>query len=530
MSNPMETPQQRPQLRITESYLDDKKIPLEMYEISGQDKITEHSFSRYIKDQEQDEKIKSKVQDSAFSVKEKMKNASPEEIISLIKKSFDDPNPQVRKVATDEMFNVPKTEVESLIEEGLKNSNSDVKEAAALMMWSQVHNLSQSEKLPIIRKLLDNPNPRMQRIAAREIQEVEDQEKGLLEEILLEKIKDGFANQNSEIQIGSSLMIQYAPEKDRSSLIKEGLNSVNLETKKTVIKMIYLLSSEEKIQLIKEGLKNKDIEIQKAYIEKIGIIPTEERTLLIKEALNSSNSEIQETAARMVHRAPPEEQSLLHDILLSKIQECLNNQTPENHKFGIEMMKFLTPKEKESVFQIILEKGLNDEFVAPKLYNKTNTDNKNFKREVFYKTGSETTLLGGELKNKTIIRHMEAASFLVWKNLFENYELWQQSGFDYVPIEPIQSYKSGESGLVDVFSGVLDLSLRQWSDRSDKFISELKDQKKKILDVLNKTQTSHRDAHDGNFCLRFFRDENGNVDFHKTPRLYLIDFDDVVSS
>ena len=34
---------------------------------------------------------------------------------------------------------------------------------------------------------------------------------------------------------------------------------------------------------------------------------------------------------------------------------------------------------------------------------------------------------------------------------------------------------------------------------------------------------------DANFCLRFFRDENGKVDFDKIPRLYLIDFDQAIS-
>lgn len=31
-----------------------------------------------------------------------------------------------------------------------------------------------------------------------------------------------------------------------------------------------------------------------------------------------------------------------------------------------------------------------------------------------------------------------------------------------------------------------------------------------------------------NFCLRFYRDENGNVDINKIPRIYLVDFDKAV--
>jgi len=84
--------------------------------------------------------------------------------------------------------------------------------------------------------------------------------------------------------------------------------------------------------------------------------------------------------------------------------------------------------------------------------------------------------------------------------------------------------------LVDVFSGVLDLSFRQWEKISTGlFVDELREQRGKIISVLKSQGITHGHTHDGNFVLRFFRDENGNPDINKTPRIYAIDFDMAVS-
>jgi hypothetical protein len=113
---------------------------------------------------------------------------------------------------------------------------------------------------------------------------------------------------------------------------------------------------------------------------------------------------------------------------------------------------------------------------------------------------------------------------------YEHYQVWRDNGFDYVPIEPIQSYRLNKEGLVDVFSGVLDVSLAKWGEVSGgMFWDELTKQRDNIISVLESQGISHRHTHDDNFVLRFFRDKDGNPDLNQVPRLYAIDFDAAVS-
>ncbi len=170
-------------------------------------------------------------------------------------------------------------------------------------------------------------------------------------------------------------------------------------------------------------------------------------------------------------------------------------------------------------------------FIKTPLYKKNNIGDSVFAREEFTKTGSETTLLGGSLKEKIIIRHIDPAHFLSWKELYEDSVFWRDHGFDYVPIEPIVSYRLEEKeGRVAVFSGVLDLNLAQWTSVSNLFQKELDEQRQKILRALRDRGFRHGHDHRRNFCLRFMRDENGKPRLDVSPRLYMIDFDQSVST
>ncbi|MEK7625711.1 MAG: hypothetical protein AAB467_05215, partial [Patescibacteria group bacterium] len=176
----------------------------------------------------------------------------------------------------------------------------------------------------------------------------------------------------------------------------------------------------------------------------------------------------------------------------------------------------------------LARKKLGNKLVDPPLYD-NKISNSSFQREKFNKTGSETTILGGQLKDKTIIRHLKPDAFLAWQKLYEDYPMWQNEGFDYVPIEPIQSYHLNKKGLVDVYSGVLDLSLDAWKKMGGKFSAALKDDVHKIRTIVHRERIEHGHMHSANFCLRFFRDADGNVDFDRKPRIYLIDFDMAIS-
>ena len=64
-----------------------------------------------------------------------------------------------------------------------------------------------------------------------------------------------------------------------------------------------------------------------------------------------------------------------------------------------------------------------------------------------------------------------------------------------------------------------------------KGLDKSKKTKQEVIEkVLLSQEISHGHPHDGNFCLRFFRDQENRPDFTRTPRLYLIDFDQAISS
>jgi hypothetical protein len=163
----------------------------------------------------------------------------------------------------------------------------------------------------------------------------------------------------------------------------------------------------------------------------------------------------------------------------------------------------------------------------------------------FEKTGSETTVIEGPLRNRSIIRHIEPEAFLMWQKAYENAAAWKTMGYEYVPIEPIIHYTlDTEKKLVDVHSGVLDISLGAWLSIVDtpvdqtatvldveafeqrSFYTELRVDCNKLITCVRQLGIMHgHDDHYNNFCLRFYRDEKGNVDVTKKPRVYMIDFD-----
>ena len=277
-------------------------------------------------------------------------------------------------------------------------------------------------------------------------------------------------------------------------------------------------------------MESADVNEQMLAVTLVGSVAEKEKESLrvaiskkIKKGLESSDNDVQRASIAMIPFAPKDE-------AFSLIELGLESSNPEVQKSAVDMVWTVSKQQSRGLFDIIREKGLGDEFVKPPLYQGESVNSQNFSRKEFEKTGSSTTLLGGDLKGKTIVRSIEPKAFLAWQKLFESHELWKNNGFDYVPLEPIQSYRLNKDGLVDVFSGVLDLSLGDWQRKTNNmFEAELSDQKAAILNVLGITGVEHGHAHNDNFCLRFFRDENGKVNFNRAPRLYLIDFDQAVS-
>jgi hypothetical protein len=150
----------------------------------------------------------------------------------------------------------------------------------------------------------------------------------------------------------------------------------------------------------------------------------------------------------------------------------------------------------------------------------------NFHEHEFEKTGSRTILLGGRLKRKLIKRIIRADSFEAWKYAYINID-WKEEGFDYVPVEPIQSVQRNKENpnLVEVKSGVLDINAECWEGYTRLFVNEIRLDINKIKNILENEGVYHGHMNDKNFCLRFFRNSDGTINFTRKPRVYIIDFD-----
>ena len=445
---------------------------ISMYDIPGQDNITEHAFERYKNDKEQDQEIKKLANDSVAIYRKELRSA-------------------------------PRNALPVLIRNGLENQDLEIQKAAAVMIFFGTvdsHDDLEKRVSKLIKTGLDNDDIKTQYAYAEMSIFAANDDRDYFEKKVTELIDAGLKNEDAKVQIAYAKMLEYASLEKRADLILTGLNKKDAKVQNAYCQMLeyapvneYDRLQEKVYQLVKTGLESNDIAIQKSYAEMIyfvrdGLQPSLEEKVygLVKTGLDSSDINIQKTYVEMIRY------------------------TPKNTK--------------NELFKLALEK-LGDQLFEPPLYRHKEIYEDKFHREKFAKTGSETTLLGGQLKDKTIVRQINPKAFLAWQKLYEDHKMWKNENFDYVPIEPIQSYRLNKKGLVDVYSGVLDLSLGVWEGINSDFSQELDAEKNKIISILIKQKVEHGHAHDANFCLKFFRDINGRVDFSRKPRLYLIDFD-----
>ncbi len=488
---------------------------LKMYEISGQNSITEHSFKRYIKDKNQDNLIREQIE-NAPPLKEK--KFSPKQNLNHIT--------EVQREFAEMVTSAPEKERTSLIKLGLENSNIDIQKTSVKM----IEFAPEEDKASLIKLGVENKNVEIQKISTGMFWLLSDEEKDSFKKDLVEKVKEGLENPNVEIQKAYIGMIGDLPYKGRSVFVKQCLENQNFEIQKAAASIMGLVPEEERTSLIKLGLENPSIEIQKISVRMIENALYKERGYLINLCLENPNIEIQNAAVGILRSVPDEDAVNLKIKILEKVKRGIENHNVDIQKAYVKMLWAVPEENKKELINLLIEKGLGEELIKSPLYDNKKIDEKTFSRQEFEKTGSGLTLIGGELKDKTIIRHIKPEAFMTWQKLYEDYAEWKEASFDYVPIEPIQSYKLNKEGLVDVYSGVLDLNLSDWADKTEIFVDELREQKDKIIKVLNKLKIKHGHSHERNFCLRFFRDEKENVDFKRVPRLYMIDFDLAVSS
>jgi len=382
-----------------------------MYDVPGQDKISEHSFLRYLREKEN---FQEAIQKSALS----STIESPETI-------------HLREIETNA---------------GIARQHEFEKKAGGISI----------DDIPqFIRKgLLQNKNqPDNQKSYVESIGNARDEVRASL-------LLDAFDIENEEVELACVKAISNIPKKERTKLIRVGLSKESFRVKKASVAMIRYAPEELRAKMILLGLSDRNIELAKIY---------------------------------------------------AKVIYCVQEE-----------------KDKRNLFEIAKQK-LGNALVEPPLYDDADISDERFLRKDFVKTGSRVTLIGGELKDKVIFRHITPEAFRSWQEAYDNHDIWKRAGFDYVPIEPIVSFHQTKDGLVDVASGVLDISFGDWKKMSRDFSIELDKERSKIIRVLREAGITHGHAHEDNFCLRFFRKANGVVDYQKKPRIYLIDFDRAIS-
>ncbi|MEZ6209117.1 MAG: hypothetical protein R3B64_00895 [Candidatus Paceibacterota bacterium] len=337
---------------------------------------------------------------------------------------------------------------------------------------------------------------------------------------------------------------------DIYALILESLNNDNIEIQRAGASFIYMTDKNtqqklEKLVLNKvfSALNTSDIQIQRIGMNMIQFTPEKDQAELrfltkniIESGLNSEDIQIFRVVAKKINLAPEEYQEKLKELLYLKIKEKLSEKSIITQRIVATLIKYIPVSKQDELNRLVISKfeeakrgGKSNEIVEPLLYLKTKMpNNSKLSREQFSKTGSKTTLfLGENLKNNLIMRHIETACFIAWKEAYENFEKWKSVGFDYVPIEPIYSFsKEKNTSLTNVVSGVLDLNLEEWYSFScNLFKSDLDEKKKVIISTLESMGIEHGHPNNDNFCLRFNRNEDGTVDLDTVPRIYMIDFD-----
>jgi len=147
-------------------------------------------------------------------------------------------------------------------------------------------------------------------------------------------------------------------------------------------------------------------------------------------------------------------------------------------------------------------------------------------QEDFEKSDSQLVLLGGTEFAKHIVRYVPKESFECWKEAYLAKKVWEDNGFDYIPIEPIFIKSNGQlnafkmkEGQVGVFAEVLGKNAWDFTrvEKNKHFSEEIKRQEERILCVLKEQlHIDHGHPHEGNFCVEKIGD---------SVRVYLIDFD-----
>ena len=340
--------------------------------------------------------------------------------------------------------------------------------------------------------------------------------------------------------------LKYAPQEELYSLISNFLDFPDIEIKRVAIKYVSKVNEyqrsllQKKVdEIIEQAINSSDVQISRIGMNLIDYVSDDIRVRVLDAVyfqivigLKSADILKQKVLAKKIEILPEEKRPELFIVLHNKMLNWLKTEDVLTVRFVAQMLRYLPIEMQVDIKELVrkfyeLNKN-NPDLVKSGIYYGLDSQAANTqKRFNFSKTGSRIVLLFAEkLRYQALVRIIDDSCFLEWKRAYESAGLWKSLGFDYVPIEPILSYNKRKNGTTSCVTGMLDLNYDEWLSVSDgQFMTEIESQKDKIDKGLRLLGIKHGHLNNDNYCLRFYRDEEGNIDFSKTPKIIVIDFD-----
>lgn len=559
-------------------------------------------------------------------LEEKEKN-----IPDFIRRGLEHDSFRIRRQLIWMIKNIPeenKWEILELIKTGLEDSDSDVSNKAR----SMVQYLPEEDKkhIPIfIRKDFEKDQFWWIKIEALDmIKYVPEEQK----EEILDLLKIGLENGDSDIRVKARDMIKHFAERDKkdifhfflkdiAELIEEGLKDHDIEVRKKARDMTEHISKKDKhelekilLQLIKKEIEfpdhygveenatemiqyvfeegevvvekqlidliNKNISDSnlgelKIYVHMMQYISVKEQLILkeritdlVTKKIDDPNVTVRNNAIAMINYVSEEKVIELRKQVPELINKWLQHEDFLNRYNAIGVLEFMIKQETTELrkrrpklfIQGLLDPDSDINWVIKNMFENLSEPDKqflygHFKKELKFldlsmskwshalynykdsKSNSKESntwwiILTDKYVWKAYQRIILNRAFVCWKEAWEAHTFWNEEWFDYVPIEPIISFKfewEPSNWKTKVVSKLLHFSvdeLQKWNSYEyRRWYSWIEEEKEKILSWLKRLGISHWDIHDGNFCVQFFYTQDWRIDIEKCPRVYLIDWD-----
>ncbi len=326
--------------------------------------------------------------------------------------------------------------------------------------------------------------------------------------------------------------IRYASQEERAKIIDKVIDSkeFGVRAKEQAIEQICYTKREDAFQLISKILDNEksfDLCGMRETVEQISHTSEEEVSKLISQVLDSSviSQDIKLSAISQIRYAKEEDRARLIDKVIE--DDRLGKYTKT---WAIEQMHCLKdPLEIDRLSEAYRQ--LRTISPVSDLTNSPLHESADRKELIeFVKTGPKTFILPAE--HEASVRVLPLDSAITWLETAQNWPAWRQAGFNYVPVEPVLSAtpldNASEKGLPEVAITTTNLRGRSYEHALPSFMRfypELNQMKETILDTLDDLRVHHGHAHDQNFVVVPFVKDDGQVDYSRCPRLYIIDFD-----